>query len=99
MAKFLFIEWLIDWLEQQKSFKFEWDDGNTNKSKAKHGVTCDEAESVFSNKEAILALGEQVSPKVNETRYGVYGLTITGRLVFLCFTLRKSKIRIISVRE
>ena len=88
MAKFQFIDWLIDWLEQQRSYSFEWDEGNSLKSLSKHGVSGDEAESVFSQMETVRALGEQVSPKVNEPRYGIYGLTATGKAVFVCFTLR-----------
>jgi len=99
MAKFRFIEWLIEWLESQKGFSFEWDEGNSSKSLLKHGVSCDEAESVFYQPETIRVLGEQVSPRVDEPRYGLFGLTITGRAVFVCFTMRGAGIRVISVRE
>ena len=99
MAKFKFILWLIDWLEQQRAFTFEWDEGNSTKSLAKHGVSCAEIESVFIQTETIRVLGEQVSPKVNEPRYGLFGLTITARPVLICFTLRGSGIRVISARE
>jgi uncharacterized DUF497 family protein len=99
LAKFRFIEWLIDWLEKQRSFAFEWDFGNTTKSLFKHGISCEEAESVFFQPETIRILGEQVSPPVNEPRYGLFGLTIKGRPVFVCFTLRGSGVRIISIRE
>ncbi len=99
MAKFVFIEWLIDWIEQQRSFSFEWDGGNSAKSLSKHGVTCDEAESVFRQLDMIRVLGEQIAPPVNEPRYGLYGMTTSGKAVFVCFTLRGSGVRIISVRE
>lgn len=99
MARFQFIEWLIEWLESQQGFSFEWDAGNSTKSLHKHGVSSDEAESVFYQPETIRVLGEQISPKVNEPRYGLFGLTITGRPVLVCFTLRGSGVRIISVRE
>ena len=99
MAKFKFIEWLADWIENQTEFAFEWDSGNISKNLDKHGVTCEEAESVFWQTEAIRVLGEQVSPKTSEPRFGLFGIAITGRSVFVCFTLRGSGIRVISVRE
>ena len=99
MAKFRLVEWLIDWCLTQDIFTFEWDEGNKTKSAKKHGITCEEAESVFDQPEAIRALGEQIPPKVSEPRYGIFGMTTTGKAVFLCFTLRGSGIRVISVRE
>lgn len=99
MAKFQFIEWLIEWFEQQQSFSFEWDQGNSLKSLRKHRITCEETESVFFQTEMIRVLGEQISPKTDEPRFGLFGLTITGKSVFICFTLRGSGIRIISARE
>ena len=77
MAAFKFIQWLVDWIESQPYFDFEWDLGNRTKNFIKHGITIEEAESVFNQPEAIRALGEQVNPKVNEPRYGILGLTGT----------------------
>jgi len=99
MAKFEFIEWLIEWLEQQHSFVFEWDDGNSTKSLLKHAITIDEAESVFMQPEAIVVLGQQISPQINEPRFGLFGLTLSGKRVFVCFTIRATGIRVISVRQ
>ena len=99
MAKFRFIIWLVDWLESQSSLSFEWDDGNSLKNLHKHGITCEEAESIFYQTEMIRVLGEQISPKVNEPRFGLFGLTITGKSVLVCFTLSGSGIQIISARE
>jgi uncharacterized protein len=99
MAAFKFVEWLIDWIENQNHFAFEWDLGNRTKNLAKHGITTDQAESVFDQVEAIKVLGEQVSPKVAEPRFGVIGLTKNLEHVFVCFTIRGSGIRIINVRR
>ena len=99
MAKFRFIDWLVDWVLTQGAFTFEWDSGNETKSEQKHGITCREAESVFEQPEAIRALGEQVSPRAPEPRYGILGVTTNGKKVFVCFTMRASGIRIISIRE
>ena len=99
MAKFRFIEWLVDWILTQGTFAFEWDSGNETKNVQKHGITRDEAESVFEQPEAVRAVGEQVSPLATEPRYGILGVTTSGKKVFVCFTLRASGIRIISIRE
>jgi uncharacterized protein len=98
MAKFRFLEWLVDWFHEQESFSFDWDDGNNTKSNVKHAITCDEAESVFQQPEAIRALGEQIEPRAPEPRYGIFGMTISAKPVFICFTLRGSGVRIISAR-
>jgi hypothetical protein len=41
MAKFRFIEWLVDWILEQESFVFEWDHGNLTKNLQKHGISCE----------------------------------------------------------
>jgi hypothetical protein len=99
MASFKFIQWLLDWMENQASFAFEWDLGNLTKNLKKHGITREEAESVFEQIEAIRVLGEQVSPKANEPRYGLLGLTRELKPVFVCFTIRGAGIRIIHIRK
>lgn len=99
MASFRFIQWLVDWIDNQAKFAFEWDLGNRTKNYIKHGITVTEAESVFEQVEAIRALGEQISPKINEPRYGILGLTNDLVHVFVCFTIRGSGIRIIHIRK
>jgi uncharacterized protein len=99
MAHFAFIEWLLKWLLSQTECSFEWDDGNRTKSLDKHEVSCEEAQEIFEQTEDSFLLGEQVSPPVDEPRYGIIGGTRAGRLLFVCFTIRSSKIRVISVRE
>ena len=57
MVSFRFVLWLIDWIETQNYFTFEWDLGNRTKNFIKHGITVKEAESVFKLIEAIRVLG------------------------------------------
>ncbi len=83
MAAFEFIQWLVDWIEHQTAFVFEWDMGNRTKNVVKHGVTVVEAESVFEHTEAIRVLGEQVSPSVKEPRFGILGVTTELQHVFV----------------
>ena len=97
VAKFRFAQWLWDWLFAQSRFAFEWDAGNSIKSLDKHGVTCEEAEEVFTERRFI-PLGEQHQPPCPEPRFGVLGETAKGELMFLAFTLRNQNIRVISAR-
>jgi uncharacterized DUF497 family protein len=97
MAKFFFIEWLLEFLISQPDFVFEWDDGNSYKSLEKHGIENDLVESSF-NDLNLLALGEQYQPPAPEARYGILGKAINGDILFVCFTIRQGKIRPISSR-
>lgn len=55
------VDWigLVEWIESQPYFAFEWDLGNRTKNFIKHEITIEENESVFNQPEAIRALGEQ----------------------------------------
>lgn len=76
--------------------EFEWDEGNTDKSYQKHGITQKESEELFID-ENILFL-EDVKHSQKEKRFIAIGKTILGKILFAVFTVRKSKMRIISVR-
>ena len=97
MAKFEFIQWLEDWLFTCEEFIFDWDRGNSTKSKDKHGVEINEAEEVFSDK-AKVPLGIQIQPVVPEPRFGLLGKTSNSRLLHLVFAIRDGKVRIIAAR-
>ncbi len=99
MAHFRFVAWLAEWILAQNEFRYEWDEGNETKSLKKHGITCIEAEEVFEQNEAIRILGEQVSPSVDEPRFGLLGVTKSGRHVFVVFAIRGTGIRIVSIRN
>ena len=90
MAKFEFNELILLWILTQNEFYFEWDKGNSEKSKARHGITCEEIESAFTvYSKDIIVLGHQVSPcyDSNEERYGLFGKTYTEKSLFICMTL------------
>jgi uncharacterized protein len=97
MAKFRFAQWLCDWLFALQSFSFEWDAGNSAKSFQKHDVSRREAEEVFLE-QRFIPLGEQCQPQPPEARYGILGETRGGKLLFVAFTLRNQRIRVISSR-
>jgi uncharacterized DUF497 family protein len=76
---------------------FEWDDGNSLKSEDKHGVTRVEAEQVFIT-ERLLVIGDE-RHSVAERRYHAFGQTEAGRWLHVSFTMRGSRVRVISARD
>ena len=76
---------------------FEWDQGNITKNWDKHDVSTGECEQIFFNKPLILKRDREHS-KI-ENRYYVLGRTNMNRLLFVVFTVRNEKIRIISARD
>lgn len=75
---------------------FEWDEGNEDKNEEKHGVTRVECEEVFFNRPLVVAKNPRHSK--NEERYTALGHTHGKRLLFIAFTVRSGKIRVISAR-
>jgi len=76
---------------------FDWNKGNIEKNWEKHKVAYIECEEVFFNKPLIVKEDEPHS--VTESRYYALGKTDTGRLLFMVFTIRGRKIRVISARD
>lgn len=74
---------------------FEWDTGNQTKSLRKHGITNQEAEETFFNFKRVLP--DQAHSE-KEQRFGMLGQTKQGRVLFIVFTVRGNKVRIISAR-
>jgi|SRR3989338_5238517 len=75
---------------------FDWNKANKQKNLVKHKVHYKECEEAFINKPA------PVYPDPNhsktEKRYFILSQTKQGRKLFISFTLRKNKIRVISAR-
>ncbi len=82
-------------LEIPEPIDFAWDAGNQNKSLKKHGITDQEAEETFSRDN--LVIPDQRHSKA-EPRFGMYGQTNTGKILFIAFTTRSKRVRIISAR-
>ncbi|MCD6007441.1 BrnT family toxin [Halomonas sp. IOP_31] len=78
---------------------FDWDEGNSRKNAAKHGVSQSEAEEIFFN-EPLLVL-EDARHSQAEARFHALGETDDERLLHITFTLRQSGtlIRVISARD
>jgi uncharacterized DUF497 family protein len=74
---------------------FEWDAANWRKSEIKHGVAAAEAEEVLLN-EPLCQVDARHSD--DEQRYVALGVTNDGRKLFVSFTVRRSRVRMISAR-
>ncbi len=75
---------------------FDWDRGNFDKSYQKHGVTPDEAEEVFTDKD--VGIERDVKHQETEERFIAIGQTLQDKLLFVVFTLRNNMVRVISAR-
>lgn len=76
---------------------FDWDENNREKNWERHQVSSGECEEVFFN--LPLLLEDDPSHSQKEPRYFVLGHTIAGRRLFVAFTIREDKIRVISARD
>lgn len=76
---------------------FEWDKGNSNKNLKKHGVADGECEEIFFDPRKRIA--KDLKHSTQENRFILLGKTKLGRLLFIVFTIRNDKIRIISARD
>ncbi len=76
---------------------FDWDSGNSDKNWVRHQVTQGECEQVFFNEPIIVITDEKHSQ--SENRWYLLGITDSGRFLFVVFTKRLNKIRIISARD
>ena len=78
--------------------EFEWDKGNIGKNK-KHHVEDKEAEEAFLDERKKIFKDKLHSSGEERFRIRIIGKTKKGRLLFVVFTIRKGKIRIISARN
>jgi hypothetical protein len=76
---------------------FEWDKANRDKNWQKHRVAWWECEEVFLNLPLFVFPDPRHSQK--EARFYALGKTSVSRHLFIVFTVRQSRIRIISARD
>ena len=76
---------------------FDWDAGNIEKNWGAHPVTPQESEQVFFNHPLVVAA--DVKHSRSEKRYLVLGQTDEDRPLFIAFTMRNRRIRVISARD
>ena len=77
--------------------EFEWNKGNRDKNLKAHRVSDEECEEVFFDSQKKIL--KDTLHSVNEKRHILIGKTKLKRLLFLVFTIRKNKIRVISARD
>lgn len=73
------------------------DKGNVAKNLEKHNATTQEAEEVFVSEPSIATKDAKHSSR-EQRSYGL-GRTKTNRKLFVAFTIRDRKIRVISIRD
>jgi hypothetical protein len=74
--------------------EFEWDDEKAKINKQKHGISFELAKLVFNDEHRIEFYDDENS--TNEDRYDVIGKV--NEILFVVYTERKDRIRIISAR-
>ena len=79
------------------SLEFEWDDDKAKSNRKKHGVSFEEAASVFAD--PLAAIFDDKAHSVDEQREIIVGQSASIRLLLVSFTEREGAIRIISARE
>jgi len=76
---------------------FDWDESNREKNWEKHQVLASECEEIFFNLPLLLQPDPNHSQE--KPRYFVLGHTTANRRLFIAFTVRDNKIRVISARD
>lgn len=80
-------------------FFFDWDENKNRINLKKHGITFEEASSVFFDDRAILF--DDPEHSINEDRFLLLGISETSKVCIVCHCYRESDtvIRIISARQ
>lgn len=78
-------------------YLFDWDTKKAASNRQKHGVSFEEATSVFADTLSILL--PDPSHSVGEQRYLVLGMSVRGRLLVVSFAERPPRTRLISARR
>ena len=75
---------------------FEWDEGNLLHIKI-HNVSYTEAEEIFRNQPFFIS--PDIKHSETEERFQALGVSENGKYIFISFTVRRRKIRVISARN
>jgi len=78
-------------------YVFDWDPEKAESNLRKHGVSFDEASTVFGDPLALLMIDPDHSAK--EERYVLLGISLRQRLLVVAFAERPPMTRIISARR
>lgn len=77
--------------------QFEWDDDKAANNDEKHGVSFQEASSVF--RDALSVAFDDPDHSWDEQRFIIIGESNLGDVLVVAYTEREERIRIISARE
>lgn len=84
----------------KEPLEFEWDAGNREKNFLKHSVTNAECEEVFFDPhKRVLREPLRIGSSGPEMRRILIGKTKAERALFVAFTFRAGKVRVISARD
>lgn len=78
---------------------FEWDENKNRTNTAKHGISFEEAETVFFDENGLFIFDPDHS--INEDRFILLGMSEIGRILIVCHChkITDDRIRIISARK
>ena len=83
--------------ESRLSLTFEWDEKKADENLKKHGVSFDEAKTVFNDPFSVTIYDPDHS--TDEQRYIDIGMSTKGRLIVVSYSERGETIRMISSRK
>lgn len=76
---------------------FEWEPDKAAENLRKHGVSFEEAVSIFFD--SLSATAQDRGHELYERRFVTFGLSLSGRLLAVAHTERRNRIRLITARE
>jgi uncharacterized protein len=79
------------------SLKFEWDRRKAVSNLSKHGVSFEEALSVFGD--SLARIFDDEDHSADEQREIIIGHSVKERLLVVCFTAQRESVRIFSARR
>jgi len=79
------------------SLTFEWDQNKSEKNERKHGITFEEAKTVFNDPLAITI--DDPNHSYDESHYIDIGFSFEGEVLVVWYTERNENIRIIGCRK
>jgi len=77
--------------------QFEWDDVKAERNSRIHGISFEEAKTVFSD--PLFVVFNDVEHSQQEQRYIIMGESYVGRVLVVAYTESEMKTRLISARE
>jgi len=84
-------------LELTEPIYFEWDKANKDKNWLKHTVTIQDVETIFYDKKKLIL--DDIKHSEHEKRYILFGKNRHKKVLFIVFTMRANKVRVISARR